>query len=111
MERRARLRARLLRAPALVLLLAVVALAVPERVRIPQLAPHPPGTPRVAAAFSHGRHGAMACYACHPGVFPQALVGFSHREMRQGRYCGACHGTAAATAIEKMACQECHAEP
>ena len=109
-ERRARFRARLVVAP-FALLVAAVALALPERVRIPQLAPHPPGAPRAAAVFSHGRHAALACYTCHPGIFPQAPLGFSHREMRQGLYCGACHGTGAAVAIEKMACQECHAEP
>jgi c(7)-type cytochrome triheme protein len=108
---RAKWRARVLWAPALVLLVAVAALALPERVRIPKLSPHPAGTPSAAAAFSHGRHAALPCYACHPGIFPQALLGFRHREMRQGRYCGACHGTGAATAIEKLACQECHAEP
>lgn len=103
------------RAPVLVLLLlaavSLTAMALPERVRIPKLQPHPPGTPAAAAAFSHGRHAAMACYTCHPGIFPQALLGFSHREMRLGLYCGACHGTGEARAIEKMACQECHAEP
>jgi c(7)-type cytochrome triheme protein len=90
---------------------ALTAVALPERVRIPKLQPHPPGTPAAAAAFSHGRHAAMACYTCHPGIFPQALLGFSHREMKQGRYCGACHGAGGARSIDKMACGECHAEP
>jgi c(7)-type cytochrome triheme protein len=111
-ERRAKLRALVLRASALVfvLLLAAAVLAFPERVRIPKLSPHPPGAPSAAAVFSHGRHTAMACYGCHPGIFPQAPVGFSHREMLQGLYCGACHGRGEAPAIGKMACQECHAE-
>ena len=91
--------------------LVAVAVALPARLRIPKLEPHPPGTPVAAAAFSHVRHSAMACYMCHPSLFPQALQGFTHREMRQGRYCGACHDGVEATAIEKMACQECHAEP
>jgi c(7)-type cytochrome triheme protein len=95
----------------LVMLVALAALALPARLRIPKLAPHPPGTPGAAAAFSHAGHAAVACYMCHPSLFPQALRGFSHREMRQGRYCGACHDGAEATAIEKMACQECHVEP
>jgi c(7)-type cytochrome triheme protein len=95
----------------LVLLGALVAMALPARLRIPRLAPHPPGAPGVAAAFSHVGHGPMPCYACHPSIFPQAPLGFSHREMRDGRYCGACHDGVGATAIEKMTCQDCHAEP
>lgn len=94
-----------------VLLVALAALALPARLRIPRLAPHPSGTPVAAAAFSHARHSAMACYMCHPSLFPQTLRGFSHGDMRQGRYCGACHDGAGAAAIETMACQECHAEP
>ncbi len=96
---------------AVVLFATLAALALPARLRIPKLAPHPSGAPAAAAAFSHAGHSAMACYTCHPGLFPQALQGFSHGDMRQGRYCGACHDGAAATAIAKMRCQECHAEP
>ena len=96
---------------ALVMLVAFAAWALPPRLRIPKVAPHAPGAPAAAAAFSHVGHAAMACYECHPSLFPQALQGFTHREMREGRYCGACHDGAGAKAIEKMACQECHAEP
>jgi c(7)-type cytochrome triheme protein len=93
------------------LLVALVATALPARLRIPKLEPAPPGRPSAAAAFSHVGHAAMACYACHPSLFPQALVGFTHREMRDGLHCGACHDGRAASAIEKMSCSECHAEP
>jgi c(7)-type cytochrome triheme protein len=113
-RRRAMARGRLMGAPllvGLVLLVTLAALALPARLRIPKLAPRPPGTPRAAAAFSHARHSVMACYMCHPSLFPQTLQGFSHGDMRQGRYCGACHDGAGAAAIEAMACQECHAEP
>jgi c(7)-type cytochrome triheme protein len=105
-----------LRAPALVglvvlvMLVAVAGFALPGRLRIPKLAPHPPGTPAAAALFSHVRHAAMPCYMCHPSIFPQAPLGFTHAEMRQGRYCGACHDGLEASAIEKLACQECHVD-
>jgi c(7)-type cytochrome triheme protein len=117
MRPRAMARRQLLRASglagvmAVVLLVALVGLALPARLRIPPLAPHPAGAPAAAAAFSHVGHASMPCYMCHPSVFPQALQGFTHREMRQGRYCGACHDGVGATAIEKMTCAGCHAEP
>lgn len=96
---------------AAVTLVAFAGLALPARLRIPPVAPHPAGAPAAAAAFSHVGHASMPCYMCHPSVFPQALQGFTHREMRQGRYCGACHAGVNAKAIEKMTCSECHAEP
>jgi c(7)-type cytochrome triheme protein len=117
MRRRARVRRQFLRGLGLagvmsvVMLVALAGLALPARLRIPPLAPHPTGAPGAAAAFSHVGHASMACYMCHPSVFPQALQGFTHREMRQGRYCGACHDGVTATAIEKMTCSGCHAEP
>ena len=95
---------------ALTMLGAIAALALPARLRIPPLAPRPAGAPGAAAAFSHAGHASMPCYLCHPSLFPQALQGFTHREMGQGRYCGACHDGVEAKAIEKMACSGCHAE-
>ncbi len=114
MKRRATAKRLLRRAPwllslvALVLLVAFAVVAVPARVRIPPLEPRQPGVLVDAALFSHLRHAPMSCYACHPSLFPQALVGFTHREMQKGRYCGACHDGAEAKAMLKMACQECH---
>jgi c(7)-type cytochrome triheme protein len=93
------------------MLVTLAGLALPARLRIPKLAPHPAGTPAAAALFSHAGHSRMACYMCHPSIFPQALVGFTHQEMRLGRFCGDCHDGVEATAIEKMACGKCHAEP
>lgn len=87
-------------------LVAWLSSAVPSRLRIPPIAPRTAPPP---AQFSHVQHGQMQCYMCHPGVFPQAPLGFTHAEMRQGHYCGACHDGAAAKAIARMACQECHA--
>jgi c(7)-type cytochrome triheme protein len=113
LARRRRLHARALALPVglLVILVALVALAVPARLRIPRLAPHPSGAPAAAALFSHARHAPLPCYACHPSVFPEAPLGFTHHEMQQGLYCGACHNGVEASAIETMACQACHVEP
>jgi c(7)-type cytochrome triheme protein len=112
MARRSFLRAlQLAGVMAVVMLVALAVLALPARLRIPPLAPHPAGAPAAAAAFSHVGHASMPCYMCHPSVFPQALQGFTHREMGQGRYCGACHSGVGAIAIEKMTCSGCHAEP
>jgi c(7)-type cytochrome triheme protein len=88
-------------------LAAWVGAALPARVRIPQLTAR---TAPPAAQFSHLEHAQMQCYVCHPGTFPQAPLGFTHAEMRQRRYCGACHAGNEARAIAQMACQECHAE-
>jgi c(7)-type cytochrome triheme protein len=86
----------------------LVGLAVPDGVRIPAVRPHPEGTPAANALFSHWSHGAYRCYACHPGVFPQALEGFTHADMGQGRYCGHCHGGGEAPAIPTYTCERCH---
>jgi c(7)-type cytochrome triheme protein len=51
----------------------------------------------------------MGCQVCHPSVFPQAPVAFTHEEMKAGRYCGACHDGGVAFAIAGAACGGCHA--
>lgn len=83
-------------------------LAVPATVRIPIVKAHPPGAPSAAALFSHLEHDRMRCYSCHPSVFPQARKGFTHEEMRQGRYCGACHDGQRASPIAAHKCDACH---
>ncbi len=95
----------------LVLSIALGALALPARLRIPKLSPRPAGSPSAEALFSHLGHGALSCYMCHPSIFPQALSGFTHREMQRGLYCGACHDGSVATPIAKLPCQDCHVEP
>ena len=57
-----------------------------------------------------GRIGSFGCYACHPSVFPQALVGFTHAEMREGQFCGRCHDGRTAFAIPGAACARCHVD-
>ncbi|MES1205563.1 MAG: c(7)-type cytochrome triheme domain-containing protein [Pseudomonadota bacterium] len=66
-----------------------------------------PGVPN--ALFSHRTHTVFGCYGCHPSVFPQAQMGFSHDEMRAGRFCGSCHDGQRAVAVQALACAGCHA--
>jgi c(7)-type cytochrome triheme protein len=87
---------------------AASAAAFPALLRIPPR--HPAAArPLPAAVFSHRGHQSLGCYACHPSVFPQALAGFTHEEMRGGRWCGRCHDGQVAFAIEGAACGRCHA--
>jgi c(7)-type cytochrome triheme protein len=88
----------------------LLAVAIPATVRIPRSEKARRGAPPAAALFSHRTHEPLRCHRCHPGIFPQALVAFTHQEMDEGRYCGACHDGRRATAIAAYACQRCHAE-
>jgi c(7)-type cytochrome triheme protein len=82
--------------------------AFPATLRLPRREPtRAPGVP--AALFSHRGHAALGCQACHPAVFPQAPVSFTHEEMKSGRFCGACHDGGVAFAITGAACGGCHA--
>jgi c(7)-type cytochrome triheme protein len=104
-----RARASYLSIPAvLVVSAAAFAAAFPAVLRIP---PKNPAAPRSvpAALFSHRSHQSFGCFACHPSVFPQAPLGFTHAEMREGRFCGQCHNGAMAFAIERADCKRCHA--
>jgi c(7)-type cytochrome triheme protein len=91
------------------LLISSVALsaAFPAVLRIPRRDPvGPPFPPN--ALFSHRQHATFGCYACHPSTFPQALVGFTHDEMREGKFCGRCHDGRTAFAIPGTDCARCH---
>jgi c(7)-type cytochrome triheme protein len=96
---------------ALALLLSSVALgaAFPAVLRIPRRNPGGPAFPP-GALFSHRTHQSFGCYACHPGVFPQAPVGFTHAEMQDGKFCGRCHDGRTAFAIPGAACARCHVD-
>jgi c(7)-type cytochrome triheme protein len=72
-------------------LLASAALAVPAVVTIPIVQPHGSADPQEPGVFSHWQHDQYQCVACHPGVFPRARMGFTHDQMDEGRFCGACH--------------------
>lgn len=84
----------------------ILAVNAPQDVRLPPLKARAAPAP---ARFSHWEHGAQHCYACHPGVFPQAPLGFTHQDMREGRYCASCHDGQAAKAVSAMRCEACHA--
>ncbi len=86
------------------------AAAFPAVLRIPPANPAAQRTPP-AAWFSHRTHQRLGCFACHPSVFPQAPLGFSHDEMREGHFCGRCHDGRVTFAIAGAACTECHAPP
>jgi len=96
--------------PAAVLLLAAgtaAAAAYPAVLRIPRReASRLPALPE--AMFSHRTHDGFGCYACHPALFPQAAVGFSHEEMNQGRFCARCHDGRISFPVAGADCARCH---
>lgn len=81
---------------------------VPQSVRIPSVKERAKPAP---AVFSHWEHDQLQCFACHPGTFPQAPKGFTHQDMKEGRYCASCHDGRATTAIKEMRCEVCHVAP
>ena len=83
--------------------------AFPAVLRIPRRGPNAAPIP-APALFSHRTHGSFGCYACHPSVFPQSLIGFTHAEMREGQFCGRCHDGRTAFAIPGAACTRCHVD-
>lgn len=89
--------------------LALGAVYYPAVLRIPRRNPNAAPVP-APALFSHRTHGSFGCYACHPAVFPQALVGFTHAEMREGQFCGRCHDGRTAFAIPGATCARCHVD-
>lgn len=94
----------------LLLSVPVVALGVPDRVRIPIVRDHGAGDPPDAALFSHWDHDTFTCVSCHPSTFPQRKVGFTHDDMNQGRFCGSCHDgrTAFGPKDKGVECETCH---
>lgn len=89
--------------------LALGAVYYPAVLRIPRRNPNAAPVP-APALFSHRTHGSFGCYACHPSVFPQTLVGFTHAEMREGQFCGRCHDGRTAFAIPGASCARCHVD-
>lgn len=87
-----------------------LALGMPDKVRIPIVRPHGAGDPPDAAIFSHWDHDSYGCVSCHPSIFPQRKLGFTHDDMERGRYCGSCHdGQLAFSPKDKgVECESCH---
>jgi len=93
--------------------LSASAWAVPVRVRLPIVRAHGKADPPDAALFSHWQHEQYPCFACHPTLFPRARKGFTHDDMDEGRFCGACHDgrTAPPTSGARATCRSsCHAK-
>lgn len=93
-----------------------LALGLPATLRIPIAnAPHPPGEPPDAALFSHWQHDTYSCASCHPSIFPQRKLAFTHDDMERGQFCGSCHDgqTAFSPKDKGVECESCHvpAEP
>jgi c(7)-type cytochrome triheme protein len=86
-----------------------VGAAFPAVLRIPRRDPRAAQVP-APALFSHRTHASFGCYSCHPSLFPQALAGFTHAEMREGQFCGRCHDGRVAFAIPATACGRCHVD-
>jgi c(7)-type cytochrome triheme protein len=85
------------------------ALSMPDAVRIPIVKPHPEAAPPDAALFRHGRHDQFGCATCHPSLFPKWRAGFTHADMNEGRFCGACHDGTAGFDLATADCKGCHA--
>jgi c(7)-type cytochrome triheme protein len=94
-------------------LATAAALAMPVVVRVPVVRPHGKADPTEAGVFSHWQHDEYPCTTCHPTIFPKARVGFTHDDMDEGKFCGACHNGQSAPPAggERAACRStCHAQ-
>jgi c(7)-type cytochrome triheme protein len=103
---RGRLRALAALAP--LVLIPLVALAIPATIRIPRAREARPFAPPARAQFSHLQHEPMRCYQCHPALFPQAPLAFTHAQMDQGGFCAGCHDGRKAPAVATYRCESCH---
>lgn len=95
------------------LLASAAAVAMPVIVRVPVTRPHGKADPTEPGVFSHWLHDEYSCTACHPTIFPKARVGFTHDDMDEGKFCGACHNgqSAPPASGERAACRStCHAK-
>jgi c(7)-type cytochrome triheme protein len=89
---------------------AAPAWTAPDAVRIPMKAERDKGDPPDAALFSHWEHNRFYCYSCHPSVFPQRRLAFTHDDMDEGRFCGTCHDGKRAFSPDDddIECETCH---
>jgi c(7)-type cytochrome triheme protein len=95
------------------LLVSASVLAVPAEVQVPIVKEHGNADPPEAGVFSHWQHDQYFCFTCHPALFPRARRGFTHDQMDEGKFCGACHDgrTAPPTSGAKATCKSsCHGQ-
>lgn len=85
--------------------------AVPNEVRIPIVREHGRTDPPQAGLFSHWTHNEFSCYECHPNIFPQYRLGFTHDDLDAGRFCATCHNGKVAWHVDDAdECEVCHVE-
>ena len=63
------------------------------------------------AIFPHFLHRMQfKCYVCHDAIFPMKAgeTSISMDEIREGKYCGACHNGRTAFQATFEACPRCH---
>lgn len=89
----------------------VIGTPMPESLRIPIVRDHD-GDPPVAALFSHWAHDQYRCFDCHPEIFPQSPLGFTHDDIDAGNFCGRCHNDVIAWSPDNpdTDCETCHRE-
>lgn len=96
---------------ATVLSISASLFAIPAEVRVPVVKEHGKADPPAAGVFSHWRHDQYQCFDCHPALFPRSRKGFTHEQMDEGKFCGACHDgkTAPPTSGARAVCKtSCH---
>jgi c(7)-type cytochrome triheme protein len=65
--------------------------------------------PNKPAVFRHATHGQwLSCKNCHSGIFKKRSenLQFTHDDMKEGKYCGACHFK---VVVVQSGCKGCHA--
>ena len=87
---------------------ANASLGMPPTVRIPIVRAHGKGDPPQAALYSHWSHDQFACYVCHPTLFPQQRMGFTHDDMDAWKFCASCHDGKSAWSFDDADCETCH---
>jgi c(7)-type cytochrome triheme protein len=72
-----------------------------------------PGASPPPAVFPHWFHRIrFKCYACHPAIFEMkaGATAMTMDEIREGKFCGACHNGKIAWEMSFDTCNRCHVE-
>ncbi len=71
------------------------------------------GTSLPPAVFPHWFHRIrFKCYACHPAIFElkAGANAITMDDIREGKFCGACHNGKTAWEVSFDTCNRCHVE-
>jgi len=69
----------------------------------------PESDPGYEAYFPHSTHTEwIACESCHPKIFPVRGEKMTKKQIKKGKFCGACHTKKGGTAFWLKACDRCH---